>query len=154
MPKKTFDAIEDAPAKAYEEEKEPISGSTLIPATMHDIKQASKAFESRSKALEHKSKKQFQWGAVAAGIALIGSVGGGLMSVKAIAQDAGVQAADTLKTKHDLLAEDYALHKREESERHSRLEAKQDRIEVKLDLALDSLRVPMWKRPDASDGGR
>ncbi len=52
--------------------------------------------------------------------------------------------------------DDLIEHKKEEASKRERQEAKQDRLEQKLDVVLDALRVPMDRRPEraTTDGGK
>ncbi len=74
------------PPYTPDDEHEPITGSFKIPATMRDVKDAKKS-------VEHRATLLFVLGA-------LGTLGGGFLSVRAIAQDAG--SAPAAKVAADL----------------------------------------------------
>ncbi len=105
-------------------------------------------------------KKQFQWGGIVAGIALIGTIGGGVLAIinisRAEAQTAvapTVEAQKLLDFKVAFLKEELARHLAEESEHRKRVEQKLDRQDINQQLTLDALGVAKWKRPPPMDGG-
>ncbi len=138
--------------------KESASGSHSI-ATLKDIRTIT---ATASAVLEKKigaTKTAFKWGSLAAGLSLIGVVGGGLMSVRAVAKDAGTDAAkaalddlDLVKAKQIIYADEQARHIREEAHERERMGKKLDRVEDKLDLLMDAAKIPLSRRPSA-DGG-
>lgn len=107
------------------------------------------------KALES-TRHKMKIGTVLGGILTAGAIAGGTLAGVSTVQaqvDAGVKATNE---RVDIIKDDLYQHKKEEAERHNRQEAKTDRLEQKLDVVLDALRVPMDRRPEraATDGGR
>ncbi len=107
------------------------------------------------KALES-TRHKMKIGTVLGGILTAGAIVGGTVTGIGVVQaqvDAGIK---TTNERVDLIKDDLHQHKKEEADRHNRQEAKTDRLEQKLDVVLDALRVPMDRRPEraATDGGR
>lgn len=107
------------------------------------------------KALES-TRYKMKIGSVAAGIVIVFTITGGIWESISVVQaqvDAGTARINERVT---LVRDDLAQHKQEEASRHERQEAKTDRLEQKMDVVLDALRVPMDRRPERAhvDGGQ
>ncbi len=105
------------------------------------------------KALES-TRHKMKIGTVLGGIITAGAIAGGTLAGINTVQaqvDAGVKATNERVT---LVRDDLAQHKAEEAARHDRQEAKTDRLDQKVELILDALRVPMSKRPEPTDAGK
>lgn len=117
-------------------------------------------------------KKQFQWGGLAAGLALVGTIAGGVLSVQGVSRASAQEQVAPLKadvevTKQQLafLQTQLQLHLVEEQRLHTNTDAKVDKQEANQQVIMDALHVPQWRRPDpvvlmpaldagVKDGGR
>lgn len=102
----------------------------------------------------NRTRQNIKWGSILAGIIAVGTIAGGVLAGVAVAQtyaDGGVRLVNERITAN---RGDFDRHVLEEAARTERQEAKQDRLEQKVDVILDALRVPMSRRPELADGGR